>query len=464
VANWFDELSKNLSQERSRRGALRLLTGALIGAGAAAFGGPQPIPMTSAAPNPNKKQCQVLLGGIRDARKVVELDEKPLAQLQKDAAKLQADLNQALQARACFPPSDPKELERLDKRIQQLKDDIQKNQTLQQAQQVIIDTARQQLQQITTTCLGLGCPTCDSGLDAFAPSNTAVADMSLSGAASLLSAGLPVDAATPPGVCSCGAQNCASGCCQVGTCQPGTSPQACGTGGGTCAVCPTGTACVAGSCQCTPQSCPSGCCQNGQCLSGTSSAACGLAGTCAQCASGEQCVNHACVGCTPQSCSNGCCVPGLNGAPGTCQSPPNNQFCGANGATCIACGANQTCQNGACVCAAPAVQCGTSCCPAGSTCGANNTCQAACPAGVFPCGSTACCPNVCRSINTTKCDAGCCNGAPTPICCAAGSEVCFFLGATTGAQWQCCPPGSCCGPTGCDPSYCALHGEPAFCA
>jgi hypothetical protein len=51
------------------------------------------------------------------------------------------------------------------------------------------------------------------------------------------------------GSCACTANSCASGCCDQGGCEPGSSSSACGSAGGTCAVCSgSSPSCLSGSC------------------------------------------------------------------------------------------------------------------------------------------------------------------------------------------------------------------------
>jgi hypothetical protein len=189
----------------------------------------------------------------------------------------------------------------------------------------------------------------------------------------------------------CDARSCASGCCDATNhCQPGGDPQACGTSGNACRVCPLGDSCNQGVCllgnlgggsgstgggvatgggfatgggvatggggttSCSPSNC-SGCCStSGACQTGTGATACGHFGQiCSNCSAlGRTCDapsglcitgatggggGSACAGCTD---INGNCFP---------FSGQTLAFCGANGARCAACQTGQACTQFGCL-------------------------------------------------------------------------------------------------------------------
>src|SRR5207237_152718 len=149
--------------------------------------------------------------------------------------------------------------------------------------------------------------------------------------------------------------------------------------------------------------------------------------------------------CNPQSCPGGCC------ANGTCITNRTNSQCGANGAACVSCPANEVCNAGsACQCGAGATcasgqRCtGTACvcdgqsCPNGC-CDTNNVCQPGTAFGVCGTGGAACVAcdpvraNGCAS--TGRCQCG------NNLSCASGKE-CLFNG-TCGCGPDVCPVGCC---------------------
>ena len=57
-------------------------------------------------------------------------------------------------------------------------------------------------------------------------------------------------------VCVCDAVSCGKGCCVGNTCQPGNTPSVCGSGGNSCASCPSGEKCAGGACSGCSAACP----------------------------------------------------------------------------------------------------------------------------------------------------------------------------------------------------------------
>jgi hypothetical protein len=214
------------------------------------------------------------------------------------------------------------------------------------------------------------------------------------------------------GLC-CGGANCCpppvGKCCELSCC--GATATCCGGVDGFQICCEepllgfcNGTRCIScfpgcvqgqrcsatGECVCDATSCPNGCCSAGP----------GNPGTCLPKPSGQPCP------CTPQNCPDGCCD-------GTvCHTPPSDQFCGTDGATCATCTALQQCINGACCtreCASG--QCGTVQDGCGGTIGCGS-----CPVGNTPSckdGVCASCPDTCPNtrfcLNLTTGDTVCSN-------------------------------------------------------
>ncbi len=181
-------------------------------------------------------------------------------------------------------------------------------------------------------------------------------------------------------VVSCGPSNCPSGCCEGNICFAGNDPNACGTGGQTCAPCASsGLSCVGSQCvqpKCGPLNC-SGCCFGEQCLGGTDATACGRGGQqCGNCAAqGQSCTTTpgapggACFGQTScrQSCVGGCCD-----GNGTCQSGTLPYACGGGGSFCQNCAQfGEPCVNQQCI-PTPPPTCGPwncqGCCDSAGNC------------------------------------------------------------------------------------------------
>ncbi len=140
------------------------------------------------------------------------------------------------------------------------------------------------------------------------------------------------------------------GCKNVLGCQVGDSPIACGSNGGTCAMCGMGEQCVGGACMagtCSPTTC-TGCCSSNFCVTSAQQSpfACGKGGpACASCMMGQTCTNGACVtapACGPATCPNGCCVANQ------CIMMQTRFSCGLAGVMCAQCGPQGTCNAGVC--------------------------------------------------------------------------------------------------------------------
>jgi hypothetical protein len=198
---------------------------------------------------------------------------------------------------------------------------------------------------------------------------------------------------------ACNPSNC-PGCCSAdGTCVLGEMPNACGVDGQTCEACPAGDfcgpfmACVHWVTDCNPLNCAGCCMQHGLlCSTGLSNMACGQnGGLCVGCEDslgpmGEtgQCMKQSnggggCIGlhsCGAENCG-GCCVGDV------CMGGTTSELCGANGATCRACGDLQ-CVAGGCV---DTTSCGPTTCPGccvGADCAYGNQ-DTACGVGGAPC-------------------------------------------------------------------------------
>jgi len=197
-------------------------------------------------------------------------------------------------------------------------------------------------------------------------------------------------------VAGCNATNC-PGCCQGEQCMPGTVPSACGKGGASCVICQSGELCSSGACapvtSCDTTTCPSGCCQGGQCMPGITDAACGSGGVaCVACqVPAQSCVNQSCTSgptCDASTCPDGCCDSQAQCLPGNLDTA-----CGKGGAACDACAAGNTCVNNACSSPAGCGPC-AGCCD-GQSCVAG-TADTACGGGGVACqacGSFAACTN-----------------------------------------------------------------------
>lgn len=167
---------------------------------------------------------------------------------------------------------------------------------------------------------------------------------------------------TAPMSGDCGPDNC-DGCCSDGQCVTGGADDACGLGGGVCSACAASEQCNAGVCEdgvpnnnvtpdpCGPANC-NGCCDAaGTCVGGTAASACGVGGgQCNDCAAAGDSCNAGVCEAAPPSCAmscQGCCVGE------TCITATDDAQCGAAGAACMACGANEMCSGGACVMTPP---------------------------------------------------------------------------------------------------------------
>lgn len=142
------------------------------------------------------------------------------------------------------------------------------------------------------------------------------------------------------GVCSC-----PGGCCTpAGQCLAGTTPDACGSDGGTCLGCGALQLCAQGSCTAVPQ-CPGCTTGDGRCGDGSLQDVCGRdGGLCVRCATTERCVGGACVApCSAATCTTGCCM-----TSGACVAPPTAAACGTLGRACAACDAGLSCVAGVC--------------------------------------------------------------------------------------------------------------------
>ncbi|MCK5798225.1 MAG: hypothetical protein KAI47_13625, partial [Deltaproteobacteria bacterium] len=172
------------------------------------------------------------------------------------------------------------------------------------------------------------------------------------------------------GVCkainpTCNATTCPKGCCDdTGACVPGTASANCGKGGQACSQCGSNLACVLQKCSCTATSC-SGCCEGDVCKAGSDVAACGTAGAvCVKCQVPKKCVSGQCLeDCSFLTCP-GCC----NGT--TCMDPTNVSNCGAYGSQCTQCGGSDVCEKGTCN---DATKCSKTNCPNG--CCKDGVCQ-----------------------------------------------------------------------------------------
>ncbi|HVH47459.1 MAG TPA: hypothetical protein VM925_34225 [Labilithrix sp.] len=296
----------------------------------------------------------------------------------------------------------------------------------------------------------------------------------------------------------CDATNC-DGCCVGDKCLTGTLASACGSSGRQCSTCAAGQQCRAvtgggGRCEgtstCGPQNC-GGCCNAaGRCVTGNDTTACGKQGeACDACALDEVCVPDGVPNartcqkqptCGPGNCS-GCCVGNQ------CVLSPTPTACGAKGAACKGCAANQVCSaQGTCVSAdvcSPATCAG---CCVGDVC-AVGTQQTACGAGgglcqncanqspARVCQSGACqlptcgpatCPNGCCSGNT--CVVGTQDNACGPIgggaCtdCSASNETCQARQCQTKCGPAncagCCRANNTCNALGIDNNACGQGG------
>ena len=127
------------------------------------------------------------------------------------------------------------------------------------------------------------------------------------------------------------------------------------------------------------------------------------------CGQNQQCQNGSCVNvCSPATCT-GCCDSG------TCRTGNTNQLCGTGGAICISCPSGTGCQSGTCVC------------------GANGSCSGCCQNGVCQAGNT---NLLCGSGGGT-----CVTCTGTDVCCAAGQHAGSCkrpTGATCTGNGQCC--------------------------
>ena len=143
---------------------------------------------------------------------------------------------------------------------------------------------------------------------------------------------------------------CDTGCCGDGLCLPGTSPDACGTNGEACQVCTDPDRCNDGVCSCIPYPDP---CEKREC--GKVPNGCGGSVTCGPndgaCPVGETCeFDSGMCFCGPDC--KGCC------SKDTCQPGNTNDFCGTAGETCVTCTGFDACIDGDCVCVPEPNPCG----------------------------------------------------------------------------------------------------------
>jgi hypothetical protein len=132
---------------------------------------------------------------------------------------------------------------------------------------------------------------------------------------------------------------------------------------------------------------------SGACQAGNVAFACGAGGAaCAACSANQSCTNGACV-------ANACT--GCVDAAGTCQPGTTASACGAGGAACAACSANQSCTNGACV--GSSTSCAHAICATGTA--LVSTCD--------PCASQIC-----------GADSFCCDTAWDTTCVSEVSSIC----------------------------------------
>jgi hypothetical protein len=109
-------------------------------------------------------------------------------------------------------------------------------------------------------------------------------------------------------IVACGGCNAGETCggggpnvCGSGACTPRCSGKACGESDGCSAVCSEGPCgdglrCVAGTCVCDATSCAGGCCARGSCQAGNAANACGAGGaTCQSCGADQTCEDRRCV-------------------------------------------------------------------------------------------------------------------------------------------------------------------------
>jgi hypothetical protein len=253
-----------------------------------------------------------------------------------------------------------------------------------------------------------------------------------------------------------------NGCCQGDTCIVNITPEACGSFGQACVVCPPGSICK-GTCSqpvsnCGPQNCPGCCLGPNACAQGIADVACGTGGQqCVRCAPdrAEQCAENASgIGgtcndrpCGPGTCPGGCC------SNGNCVDGQSASACGANGAACQTCGPGEFCSESMC-------QPGTPCSPANCAgcCGGTdgNTCVAgsddgACGLGGYVCQNCsqfgrACVNGAC--VVPVACSPSTCKGCCYGNICAEGDQT-FLCGTGGGtcadctAQGQQCVTGAC---------------------
>ena len=144
-----------------------------------------------------------------------------------------------------------------------------------------------------------------------------------------------------------------AGCLQDGICLPGTEDRnACGFGGGVCAVCGPGMTCLDSACQdlpeCTPDNCL-GCCLGDVCMPGIEDSACGSQTQCDVCDGSSTCDQdtRVCVLSCAETCQ-GCCLDDGTCIPVDIQGP---LACGRMGAECASCkgfGSDAECLGGMC--------------------------------------------------------------------------------------------------------------------
>ena len=263
-------------------------------------------------------------------------------------------------------------------------------------------------------------PTCGSVID-----GKWTCDEECAGTVSLFAqvsmCGEAVSTTTPISCGGCDEFNCA-GCCDGDICLPLTkqSAEGCGAGGENCQPCAEYFECVEGSCSCISECSPPGAkvCVGNEvhvCTQVSQTPACNKTLFSEPCDADSECADGVCVkDCGPDNCG-GCCMPD-----GTCMPGDMLDYCGSNGALCLACGASpMACVEHECAC-------------------------------VPDCDGKECGDDLCNGIC----------GECIPALCSAGdflpAEVCEE-GLCADALPQSCDDGNPCTADGCDPDAGCTH-------
>src|SRR5579875_3476662 len=217
MASRFDEFSKALAQQHSRRGVLRVAAGAALGGALAWLGRPETaeqatlVEQANPCPPSLRQHCRQLRAQREQAFDLETRSEHELKRLQDEQKTIQANIANAQGCIASYPPSSP-QYRACQAALARAQADLATNQGRQTATQGVIDGAKAQVKQLDDEYDKANCYCCVEG-DASALLGLA----DYAGPAGALSQ-IP-GRCCPAGQTPCGQVCCTSTqCCQNGTC------------------------------------------------------------------------------------------------------------------------------------------------------------------------------------------------------------------------------------------------------